>query len=40
MFTDLQIPAGRRPMSQAEARISAAVGIAFAIMIMIAVFEE
>lgn len=40
MFTDLQIPAGRRPMSQTEARISAAVGIAFTIMIMFAVFEE
>lgn len=40
MFTDLQIPAGRRPMSRNEARISAIVGIAFAVMILAAVFEE
>jgi hypothetical protein len=38
MFTDLQIPAGRRPMSRNEARISAIVGIAFAVMILAAVF--
>jgi hypothetical protein len=40
MFTDLKIPAGRRPMSPAEARISAIVGIVFTIMILFAVFED
>lgn len=40
MFTDLKIPAGRRPMSPAEARISALVGILFTIMILFSVFEE
>ena len=40
MFTDLQIPAGRRPLSRAEAQISAAIGMLFTIMILFAVFEE
>ena len=40
MFTDLQIPAGRRRLSQTEARISATVGILFTIMILLAIFEE
>jgi len=40
MFTELQIPAGRRPLSRAEARISAVAGIVFTIMILIAVFDE
>lgn len=40
MFTDLQIPAGRRPMSQSEARITAVIGSAFSIMILMAIFEE
>ena len=40
MFTDLKIPAGRRPMSPTEARISALIGIVFAVMILLAVFEE
>lgn len=40
MFTELKIAAGRRAMSQTEARISAIVGIAFAVMILAAVFEE
>ena len=40
MFTDIQIPAGRRPMSVTEARISTVVGITFAAMILVAVFEE
>lgn len=40
MFTDLQIPAGRRPLSPTEARISAIVGLLFTIMILFAIFEE
>jgi hypothetical protein len=40
MFTELQIPAGRRPLSRAEVQISAIAGIAFTIMILIAVFDE
>lgn len=40
MFTELQIPAGRRPLSRAEAQISAVVGFAFTIMILVAVFDE
>jgi len=40
MFTDLKIAAGRRPMTSSEARISALLGIAFAVMILFAVFEE
>lgn len=40
MFTELQIPAGRRPLSRAEAQVSAVVGIAFTIMILVAVFDE
>ena len=40
MFTDLQIPAGRRPLSPTEARISAIVGLLFTIMNLFAIFEE
>jgi hypothetical protein len=40
MFTELKIPAGRRPLSRAEARITAIIGTLFAIMILAAVFEE
>lgn len=40
MFTELQIPAGRRPLSRSEAQISAAIGILFTIMILFAVFDE
>ena len=40
MFTELQIPAGRRPLSRGEALISAIVGIAFTIMILLAIFDE
>jgi hypothetical protein len=40
MFTDLKIPAGRRPLTAAEARITAIVGTLFALMILAAVFEE
>ena len=40
MFTDLKIPAGRRPMAPGEAKIAAIIGISFTIMIGVAVFEE
>jgi hypothetical protein len=40
MFTDLKIPAGRRPLTAAEARITVIVGTLFALMILAAVFDE
>jgi hypothetical protein len=40
VFTDLKIPAGRRQLSPAEARVTAIVGIAFSLMILAAVFQE
>ncbi|MDH4125182.1 MAG: site-2 protease family protein [Gammaproteobacteria bacterium] len=40
MFTDLKIPAGRRPLTISESRIAAIAGTLFALMILIAVFEE
>jgi hypothetical protein len=40
VFTDLKIPAARRRLSPAEARIATIVGIAFSLMILAAVFEE
>jgi hypothetical protein len=40
MFTDLRIPAGRRPMTDSETRISALIGIVIAFLFMLAVFEE
>ncbi len=40
MFTDLRIPAGRRPMTDSETRISALIGVVIASLFMLAVFEE
>jgi len=40
MFTDLKIPAGRRPLTASESRIAAIAGTLFATMILVAVFEE
>lgn len=40
MFTDLKIPAGRRPLAAAEARIVAVVGAVFTLLILVAVFED
>lgn len=40
MFTDLKIPAGRRPLTQAEARITTVTGTLFTLMIVAAIFEE
>lgn len=40
MFTDLKIPAGRRPLTASESRIAAIAGTLFAVMILVAVFEE
>jgi hypothetical protein len=40
MFTDLRIPAGRRPMTDSEARISAAIGLAITLLFIAAIFEE
>lgn len=40
MFTDLKIPAGRRPLTRLESRIAAIAGALFAGMILVAVFEE
>jgi Peptidase family M50 len=40
MFTDLQIPAGRRPLTKNEALASAAVAIAFTLLIAVDVLDE
>ena len=40
MFTDLRIPAGRRPMTDGEARISAAIGLVITLLFVAAIFEE
>ena len=40
MFTDLRIPAGRRPMTDSEARISAAIGLVITLLFVAAIFEE
>ena len=40
MFTDLRIPAGRRPLTRSEARISAVFGTVFTLLILAAIFEE
>ena len=40
MFTDLRIPAGRRPMTDNEARIAAAIGLAISLLFLVAIFEE
>lgn len=40
MFTELKIPAGRRPLSATEARIVAVVGALITVLILAAVFEE
>lgn len=40
MFTDLKIPAGRRPLTRSEARTSAVLVTVFTLMIVVAVFEE
>ena len=40
MFTELRIPAGRRPLTRSEARISAIIGVVFALMLLAVVFED
>ncbi len=40
MFTDLKIPAGRRPMTQSEARISFVFGLAITLLFLAAIFDE
>jgi len=40
MFTELKIPAGRRPMSASEARVSVIVGGVFSIMILVEMMGE
>jgi hypothetical protein len=40
MFTELRIPAGRRPMTDSEARISATIGLVFTLLFLAAIFEE
>jgi hypothetical protein len=40
MFTDLRIPAGRRPMTDSETRISAVIGLVITLFFLFAVFEE
>ena len=40
MFTELKVPAGRRPLTRTEARISAILGTLFSLMIVAAIFEE
>ena len=40
MFTELKIPAGRRPLTRTEARISAIIGAVFAVMMLAVVFED
>jgi tetratricopeptide (TPR) repeat protein len=40
MFTDLKIPAGRRPLTQAEARISAATSIVITLLFLAAILDQ
>ena len=40
MFTDLKIPAGRRPLTRGEARASAILASVFTLLILAAIFEE
>ena len=40
MFTDLRIPAGRRPLTVTETRISVAIGAVITLFFLVAVFEE
>ena len=40
MFTDLKIPAGRRPMTRSEARISFVFGLVITLLFLAAIFDE
>jgi Peptidase family M50 len=40
MFTELRIPAGKRPMTRSEQRIAIAVGAAFTALILAAILQE
>ena len=40
MFTELKIPAGRRPMTQSEARISTVFGLVITLLFLAAIFDE